>query len=266
MADYHAKKRLGQHFLTSSEILRRIADLILEDNPGQIVEIGPGQGALTDLLAASGANVTAVEFDRDMLSPLRRKFSGTDNVTIIGQDFLKFEPTRHGLERFTLAGNIPYNITSPVIDWCVANRRLINRSVLMIQREMADRLAARPGTRNWSPIAILTQLHFKIVSHFDVPPEAFDPPPKVMSSVISLIPSVAPDIPNYELFERVVRASFKQRRKQLVNNLVPRLFDNAKALIPILDKMGLDHKCRAEQLSTAQFLQLTETLVSCKLI
>lgn len=266
MARYHAKKSLGQHFLTSSDIVRRVADLILETKPERIVEIGPGQGALTLLLAESEAKITAVEFDRDMLAQLKRTFGETDSVTVIGQDFLKFDPSEHGLGRFTLAGNIPYNITSPVIDWCVTNRRYLDRVLLMIQREMADRLAASPQTRDWSPIAIFTQLHFKIVSHFDVPPEAFDPPPKVMSSVISLTPVESPDITNYDLFELVVRAAFKQRRKLLVNNLVPRLFEHDTALRSILGEMGFDRNCRAEQLSTAQFLQLTESLVSCKLI
>ena len=246
--------------------MRRIADLILVDKPEQIVEIGPGQGALTTLLAKSEAKITAVEFDRDMLSQLKRKFGETNNVSIVGQDFLKFDPTEHNLNRFTLAGNIPYNITSPVIDWCVTNRQFLSRVLLMIQREMADRLAASPKTKDWSPIAILTQLHFKIVSHFDVPSEAFDPAPKVMSSVISLTPVDSPDIPSYALFEQVVRASFKQRRKLLVNNLVPRLFEDASTLRSILNQLGFDSNCRAEQLSTAQFLQLTESLVSSKLL
>ena len=264
MAAYHAKKRFGQHFLTSSEVLSKIADLILGNKPDQIVEIGPGQGALTELLAESSAKITAVEFDRDMLARLTRKFDKSDNVSLVAQDFLKFDPNVSGLTRFTLAGNIPYNITSPVIDWCVTYRERINQAVLMVQREMADRLAAKPGGKNWSPIAILTQLHFDVTSMFDVPPEAFDPPPKVMSSVITLTPKEFPEISNYELFERIVRASFKQRRKLLSNNLVPHVIENEHDFLRILDEIGLDHKSRAEQLTTEHFLRLTDSVISRK--
>ena len=260
MTGYHPKKRLGQHFLVDRPVIDRIASLVLQDNPSHIVEIGPGQGALTERLVVSNGPVFGVEFDRDMLSRLKTKFADSANLVLIASDFLKFDPSAHALDRFTLAGNIPYNITSPVLDWCVAYRSRLERGVLMIQKEMADRVAASPGSKDWSPSALFTQLHFKVVAEFKVPATAFDPPPKVESAVITLTPIESPDIPDYPLFEAVVRASFKQRRKLLTNNLTPDLIPDSSILKEILSKMGLELTCRAEELTTKQFLRLTELI------
>ncbi len=259
MSGYRAKKRLGQNFLKSQSVIDQMIELI-DPGPGErIIEIGPGRGALTAALAASGANITAVEFDRDLIGYLTKLVGHYDNVEILNEDFLAYKPTFDG---FKLVGNIPYNITSPVVDWAVSHTDRIDRGYLMIQKEMAQRLASSPGSKDWSPIAILTQLHFDIATRFDVSPKHFQPPPSVVSTVIELIAKPTVEIADYDKFAELVRAAFSQRRKTLVNNLVPHLTEDRQMITGVIESLGLADRIRAEEISTAQFLELTELLVS----
>jgi 16S rRNA (adenine1518-N6/adenine1519-N6)-dimethyltransferase len=263
---YHAKKRLGQHFLISPEIVPKILGVI-DPKPGQaILEIGPGRGALTVPLAQSGAQVIAVEFDRDIMHYLSKLLKSFDNVKVINQDFLTFNPRKVGLEKFALVGNLPFNITSPVMDWVVKHRQMIDFACLMVQKEMAARLTASPKSKDWSPLSIFTQFHFEVNRCFDVSAEHFRPRPKVTSTVVKLTPKDAVPIKHPAQFEKVVRASFRRRRKLLVNNLVPEIIDTPQSAYEILHKLGWSEKCRAEELSIDQFLKLTERLVSCKIL
>lgn len=262
MAAYHPKMRLGQHFLTSTDIIDRIIAVINPTAGDIIVEIGPGRGALTLPLAESGAGLVAIEFDEDVIGHLRKLLKGRDNVRLINTDFLTFEPDPDRLGSFVLIGNLPYNITSPVMDWCYRHRESISRAVFMIQRELARRIAGRPGSRDWSPLSIFTQLWFDVRICFDVSPDAFQPPPEVTSSVIELTPRQAPDIPDYERFERLVRQAFVHRRKQLVNNLTPELVASIDEIHAILDNLGLKRSVRAEELSLEMFLTLTDRLIA----
>jgi 16S rRNA (adenine1518-N6/adenine1519-N6)-dimethyltransferase len=263
---YHAKKRLGQHFLISPEIVQKILDVI-DPKPGQaILEVGPGRGALTVPLAQSGAQVIAVEFDRDIMRYLTKLLKSYDNVEVINKDFLTFDPCDYGLEEFALVGNLPFNITSPVIDWAIKHRLMIDFACLMVQKEMASRLTASPKSKDWSPLSIFTQLHFEVTRCFDVSAEHFRPRPKVTSAVVKLTPKDAVPIEHPAQFEGVVRASFRRRRKLLVNNLVPEIIDTPQSAYEILHKLGWSEKCRAEELSIDQFLKLTKRLVSCKIL
>jgi 16S rRNA (adenine1518-N6/adenine1519-N6)-dimethyltransferase len=193
------------------------------------------------------------------LEKLTNQFS---NANVVNADFLKFEPDPERYPRFTLVGNIPYNITSPVIDWCIRFRDRIAQVVLMVQKELASRIASGPGGKDWSPLAIFTQLHFVADTCFDVAPSEFDPQPAVSSSVIQLAPrerSIPVDI---ESLDTVVRSAFKQRRKLLVNNLAAGTGVTADQIREALDHVGLDRKCRAEQVSIDSFLKLTDYLTS----
>lgn len=259
MGGYRAKKRLGQHFLKSQAIITRLVELIDPQKTDWIIEIGPGRGVLTSALAPSGAKITAVEFDSDLIGALSAKLSRHEDVEIINQDFLRFEPAGG---RFKLVGNIPYNITSPVVEWVVAHRDSVSRVYLMVQKEMAARLTSHPGTKDWSPIAIFTQLHFDIKRCFDIPPQDFSPSPKVVSSVIEFVrrESVAVAFPG--AFEKLVRLSFSHRRKTLLNNLVPHLTDDRQLISALVAALSLPESVRAEQLTVAQFLELTKLLVS----
>jgi len=266
MSALRPKKRLGQHFLKSPDIVRKILDLVRPQVGQIIVEIGPGRGALTLPLVASGAEVVAVEFDRDAARYLSRRLAKKSNLKVVNQDFLKFEPDRIGLTKFTLVGNLPFNITSPVIDWAINHHSMIERACFMVQKEMAARLCAAPNSKDWSPLSIFTQLHFEVVHCFDVAPEHFQPRPKVTSTVITLTPKVKILIKHSAQFEKVVRTSFRHRRKLLINNLVPDIISQAQAAREILRKLELSENCRAEQLTTAQFLTLTESLMTCNIL
>lgn len=256
---HRPRKRFGQHFLSDQKTLDRIVELIAATSNDTIVEIGPGEGVLTLPLVRTGAAVTAVEFDRDLIKPLEKKLVSFPNGRVIQQDFLAFEP-EPALGNFVLAGNIPYNITSPVIDWCIAHVARLRRVVLMVQREMGRRITAHAGTKDWSPLSILTQLYFDVTYAFEVPPSAFTPPPDVHSAVITLAPRA--DMPSVDVqrLDRLLRASFEHRRKLLVNNIVPDICPKADDLARYLTAIGARPDCRAEQVTIDQFITLTELL------
>lgn len=262
MPEYHAKKRLGQNFLTSEKVIRRIMELV-SPSPGQtIVEVGSGRGALTLPLAESGATLWAVEFDRDLIDHLDRILLDFKNVTVLPRDFLTFDPDQHLLQRFTLVGNLPYNITSPVIDWCVKYHDRIDHAFFMMQREVANRLTASPGSHDWSPISIITQLYFDLTCCFEVPPHAFTPVPDVISAFVELTPIPLRTDVDLAALNKVVRASFQQRRKQLVNNLVPNQIPDGESARRILQFLGFRETVRAEELSVDQFCRLTNHLAA----
>lgn len=260
MNGYRPKKRLGQNFLVSKDAIQRIIDLIQPTDSLPIVEIGAGRGALTLPLAQSGAIVGAVEIDTDLIGYLEKLLEDYPNCTILNQDFLTMDPSLARVEPFVLVGNLPYHISSPVIEWVVRHREFIRMACLMMQKEVADRLASSPGCKDWSPLAIFTQLYFDVESCFTVGAEAFRPAPKVTSAVIKMTPKPAIKVADPELFERIVRASFKQRRKLLVNNLVGEIVSGPEFLRSLLLKMDLPITIRAEQVSTEQFLTLVDEL------
>ncbi|MBU0985556.1 MAG: ribosomal RNA small subunit methyltransferase A [candidate division Zixibacteria bacterium] len=265
MAAYHAKKRLGQNFLKSEAVIRRIVETVSPDQHDTIIEIGPGRGALTLPLAASGAAIKAVEFDRDLIGYLTRLVRGFPNVEIINADFLTYRPDE-SLERFVLAGNLPFNITTPVVEWCAQYHGRIDRAVFMVQKELGERLAAHPGTRSWSALAVMTQLLFDVSHCFDVSARHFRPPPDVTSAVVELVPRFAAVGVSVDSLRQVVTASFRQRRKLLFNNLMPSLTTDTQGLSEVFEALSLAHTCRAEELSLEQFLNLTDHLTRRKLV
>lgn len=259
---YRAKKRLGQHFLISKETADRIAALAEPGSGKVVVEVGPGRGALTLPLARSGARVIAVELDRDLVGYLKALLRDFDDVTVLNQDFLAFDPNEHRLSQFVLVGNLPYNITSPVVDWIVQHRLLIPRAVLMVQREVADRLASKPGSKAWGPLGLLTQLHYHIEARLQVAAAHFRPRPQVGSTVVELT-RLAGRTPRPPVqLEEVVRWAFEHRRKMLTNNLLPHLGLEAAVLRRMLGDLGLAENVRAEQVTTEQFIALTERLLA----
>ncbi|MDF1545329.1 MAG: 16S rRNA (adenine(1518)-N(6)/adenine(1519)-N(6))-dimethyltransferase RsmA [bacterium] len=259
MPAYHAKKRLGQNFLKSENIIKQTIDLLEIESSDKIIEIGPGRGSLTIPLARTGASISGVEFDQDLQNYLKKLLGKFNNVEIIKQDFLEFEPPRGPIK---VIGNIPYNITSPVIDWLVAHREQIDRVVLMVQKEVAERVASSAGVRAWSPIAIFTQLAFRVRVAFEVPPSAFSPAPSVTSAVLLFTPRQPVEIADRELFEKLIRVAFKQRRKTLVNNLVPDIIRDSDAAKALFAQIGLAANVRAEQVTIEQFEALANLLHS----
>jgi 16S rRNA (adenine1518-N6/adenine1519-N6)-dimethyltransferase len=263
---YHAKKRLGQNFLKTDSVIDRVIGLVGPKPEDTIVEIGPGRGALTLPLTDSGATVWAVEFDRDLIGYLTALLRDRSNVKLIHDDFLNFDPAQVPSEHFKLVGNLPFNITSPVIDWCLRYLPRLSCAVLMVQRELGARIAASPGGKDWSPLSILTQMVFDVEQVFDVAPSNFHPRPEVTSTVLKLTPRAVarPELPAG--FERVVRASFRQRRKLLANNLGSEIDADHATLAAVLAESGLPGTARAEGISIDQFLTLTQALERHKLV
>lgn len=261
MTKHKPQKRFGQHFLSDQRTLDRIVALIAAQHSDVIVEVGPGEGVLTLPLAKSGARIVAVEFDRNLIRPLTSKLSAFPNASVHEQDFLDFVPDE-SLGQFALVGNIPYNITSPVIDWCTKYSDRLKRVVLTVQKEMAQRICGRPGSKDWAPISIFTQIAFDVTLEFEVPPTAFTPPPKVHSAVMSMTPRGTKPVVDMAKFDRVVRAAFEHRRKLLVNNLVPAIVPTSELHAEYLRKIGAREDSRAEQLSIEQFVRLSELLIS----
>lgn len=266
MSGYRPKKRLGQHFLVSTSAIQRITDLVDAQPDMTIIEIGAGRGALTLPLAASGAGITAVEIDRDLIGYVNKLLGERPNVKIINEDFLKLDPSSFPARPFVLVGNLPYQITSPVVEWLVRHRADVRFACLMMQKEVADRLAASPGCKDWSPLSIFTQLYFNVERCFDLARDCFRPRPNVTSSLVMIRPRPIVQLKHPDRFERLVRTAFRQRRKLLVNNLAPALAADADRLRTILAELDLPDNVRAEQLSIEQFITLSERLAALGLI
>ncbi len=258
MSGYRAKKRFGQNFLKSQDIIQKIIDAVHPQKKDRIIEIGSGRGAITLPLAESQATVTAIEFDNDLIGYLTKLLSKYPSVEIIHQDFLQYEPD---FKNYKLVGNLPYNITTPVIEWACNRHKEIESAFFMTQKEVALRLAAQPHTKDWSPLAIFTQLYFDVELLFNISPEHFSPAPKVESSLIKLLPRQNKNIRYPDIFEQVVRTAFSQRRKTLINNLTVSLIPKSDDNISILKECGLSDKVRAEQISLENFLKLTNLFV-----
>ncbi|MEA2031109.1 MAG: 16S rRNA (adenine(1518)-N(6)/adenine(1519)-N(6))-dimethyltransferase RsmA [candidate division Zixibacteria bacterium] len=265
MSGYHPKKQLGQNFLKSREIIERIVEIVAPHKDDSIIEIGPGRGSLTLPLAMSEATVTAIEFDKDIIGYLNKLLRKYPKTRVLNLDFLSFDPNEIGKGPHKLIGNLPYSITSPVLNWAITHQDVIQQAVFMVQKEVGLRVAASPGNKNWSPLSIFTQLNYSVCLCFDVPPEHFQPPPKVTSCVIELTPVRISAIPHRKLFEKVVRTVFRQRRKLLRNNLVPELLPDSDSAEMVIKQAGLPDNCRAEQVSIASFLDLTKHIAAISL-
>ncbi|MHB1327123.1 MAG: 16S rRNA (adenine(1518)-N(6)/adenine(1519)-N(6))-dimethyltransferase RsmA [Gemmatimonadales bacterium] len=258
-----AKKFLGQHFLSDPRILNRIA-AALPAGPGDaVLEIGPGKGALTAALLARGLAVTAIERDRDLIPVLQTRWP---DLALVEGDALEFDWSALMLAserpRWFVAGNIPYNITTPLIDRALMARPLPAAIVFLVQKEVALRLAAQPGTPDYGALSVGAQSTAVIERLFNVPAGAFHPPPKVDSAVVRLVPR-----PEHERsadqagFRRMVVGLFASRRKQLgraVRTLLD--LDSARAEA-LLAEVGLDSSRRAETLTVAEFRQLHERMI-----
>ena len=247
------RKRFGQHFLNDQMVIARIVET-LHPRPGEILcEIGPGRGALSDRLATLDNELHLVEIDRDLVPLLRKRYAAHNNIRIHEQDALTLAvETIHPAERVVLVGNLPYNISTALMIHLLAQRERIDRMVFMVQKEVALRLTALPGGKDYGRLTVMMNRVFESQFVFDVAPEAFTPPPKVWSSVVAFKPRPVPLGPTVDedAFSALVRQAFSQRRKTLRNAL--------KGLCPesLIEQAGLDPKVRPEQVSVESFVQL----------
>lgn len=265
---FRPKKGLGQHFLLDSRITGKILARAGFGVSDRVLEIGPGHGALTLPLARRVGQVVAVEKDRYLVESLQRRLSsaGLSNVTVINDDFLLFDFRKLAPEsskKIQIIGNLPYNITSPVLHKLIENRGLIARAVLMLQLEVAARLTASAGGKVYGAITLLVRYHAKAAPILEVSKEAFYPRPKVDSMVIELNfeePYPCGDV-NPEDFKRVVRGAFAHRRKTLINSLKGSFPAWSKEmLLKVMEECEIDPKRRAETLTVDQFLGLASAL------
>jgi 16S rRNA (adenine1518-N6/adenine1519-N6)-dimethyltransferase len=256
------RRALGQHFLRDVGIARAIVDLIAPTSSDLVVEIGPGDGALTGELARRAGHLIALEVDPELIARLRPRFPGVEIVDADARtwDYGTLAAPPGG--RVLIAGNLPYSVGKPILMALVEARTAIDTMALMLQREVAERVAAAPGSRVYGSLSVLTQLYCDVELALSVPPGAFRPPPKVESSVIRLnvrrAPRVALD--DERRFHVVVRAAFAQRRKTLANALSAGLGRPVDALREAAQSAGIDPGRRAETLTIFEFAELSRRL------
>lgn len=250
------RKRFAQHFLTQPSVARRIVELARLTPDDAVLEIGPGRAALTHLLAAAAARLWVVEIDRDLAENLRAEFAGRPGVHVVEGDVLEMdlEALLGAAAPVTVVANLPYNISTPVLMQLLSAPHLFRRMVLMLQREVAERVGSPPGSKAYGALSVMTQLVADVHIALHVPPAAFRPRPKVDSAVIVVEPRARPQVPPGEIgaVRRVVRAAFNQRRKQLANSMRT-LHPQAERL---LDRIGIDPRRRPETLAVDEFVEI----------
>ncbi|MEM9068783.1 MAG: 16S rRNA (adenine(1518)-N(6)/adenine(1519)-N(6))-dimethyltransferase RsmA [Myxococcota bacterium] len=255
---FRPSRRHSQNFLTSESVVHAIARATLRESPPLVVEIGPGVGTLTQALL-EGAKVIALEKDRRMLDVLRTEFADEANLQVVEGDATKLDlAALTDRAPCTVAGNLPYAITGAILRALVEQRSLVNRAVIMIQREVRDRLRAKEGTKAYGALSVFTQNAYDVSDVCSVPPRSFFPPPKVHSAVVALQPRSSPRATETTTFRNVVQAAFGQRRKTLRNSLRSR-FD-ADAVDAALARAEIDPKRRGETLSIESFGTLATLL------
>lgn len=261
-----ADKKLGQNFLIDAEVVRRIVEAAELTAENAVLEVGPGIGTLTQGLAESGAAVTAVELDSRLLPVLATTLEGYDNVRVVHGDILKVDIKETvGAEQFKVCANLPYYITTPIIFALLEKRLPMERLVAMVQKEVAVRMTAAPGGRDYGALSVAMQYYTEPEIAFIVPPSSFIPAPAVDSAVIVCKRRQQPpvDIVDEELFFRVVKASFSLRRKMLSNSLKNMGIDAAR-VGRWLTLAEIDGKRRAETLSLQEFAALTNSFAESK--
>lgn len=250
-----AKKHLGQHFLHDRHVIQKLIAAIQPKTDDAMVEIGPGRGALTFPLLAHLNKLYAIEFDRDLVPALQEH--GGPNLELIQSDVLKVDfralARTIGCSQLRIAGNLPYNISTPILFHLLQYKEVIQDMYFMLQKELVERIVAPPGSKTYGRLSVMVQIYCEAHALFTIPPGAFSPPPKVDSMILCLRPYVQPrfDIKDMAIFEQVVKLAFQARRKTLKNAL--------KTLSSLTLPEALCNK-RAEELSPTDFVQISNSI------
>ena len=259
------RPKLGQHFLTDARYCSRVADALDLRPDDFVIEVGPGHGTVTGLLASRARGVAAIEVDPGLVDELRQKFQQTPNVEIIHRDVLITDfgeiCRRHHVSRCVVFGNLPYYITSPIIHHVMAFAGQVGAMGLLVQREVADRLVAQPGTRDYGYLTVYTRLYSSARIVLQIPPGAFSPPPKVHSAFVRFemrAGKQSMSLGDKEEFLRFLKQSFAYKRKKLLNCLAP--VYPRQAVVSQLERLKLPLGVRAEQLSLEQLVAMFSSL------
>ena len=255
---HRARKRFGQNFLQDQGIIHRIARAVHATDKDHIVEIGPGQGALTTDILAGGCQLDAIELDRDLIPILQQQFSEQPRFHLHQGDALTFDFSSlvKGEEKLRVVGNLPYNISTPLIFRLLDQHEMIQDMHFMLQLEVVNRLAASPGSKSYGRLSIMAQYYCDIHSLFEVPPEAFSPRPKVQSAIVRLTPYKQPPHPakNIKTLQALLRTCFNQRRKTLRNSLKNDLSSDQ------MEALNINPSARPETLSLKQFVNMSNSI------
>ena len=255
MSSHRARKRFGQHFLVDTAVVDAILQAIRPAGGDTLVEIGPGLGAITAPLLAQAGQLHLIELDRDLARSLRQRYANAPTVVVHEADALHFDFAKLG-DGLRIVGNLPYNISTPLLFHLLDYRGQIIDMHFMLQQEVVDRMAAGPGSRAYGRLGIMLGCFFQIEKLFSVEPLAFDPPPKVMSAIVRLVPLPAGsyDIRNVSRLSELVATAFSQRRKT-VRNALRQIADES-----LLESVGIDPRLRPEAIAIAEYVRLANTL------
>jgi len=255
MSQHQARKRFGQHFLTDESVVDAIVRAIAPARGDHVIEIGPGLSALTRPLLDRLDRLTAVEIDRDLAARLRRQYPA-ERLEVVEADALTVDFAAFG-DGLRVVGNLPYNISSPLLFHLMGAAEQVRDQHFMLQREVIDRMVAEPGSADYGRLSVMLQSRYRMEKLFDVPPEAFDPPPRVVSAVVRMAP-LPPERPrprSEAAFEQVVARAFSQRRKML-----RRVLADWAPQVP-WEALGIAPTARAEEVPVAAFIGLADALV-----
>ncbi len=260
----HPNKKLGQNFLCNEGILKKIIEVSGIDQHDTVLEIGPGLGALTSLLLEKSPSVTAVEIDSGLYNYLKEKFPVTVNFNLIHADFLKQEPGAQFGNTFTkVIANLPYYCSSEIL-FQLAVKYEIQKIFVMLQKEMAERITAKPGTKTYGALTVTLGLYYETSNLFNIDKRSFYPEPEVSSSFIQLVKKedTGLDKDETELFHKIVKSAFWARRKTLMNSLPesPHFSPGRETVRTVLSQLNIDENSRAETLSVNNFIDITKKI------
>lgn len=254
MKPHRPRKRFGQHFLHDAGVVGRLVSAIRPSADDHIIEIGPGEGVLTGPLLESGARVTAIELDRDLAAALPERLGLPERLEVLQADVLEVDLSALAQGSVRVVGNLPYNISTPIMFHLFEWRDSIADMHFMLQKEVVDRMVAQPGSKQYGRLSVMAAFHCRMERLFTVPPGAFRPPPKVDSAIIRMVPRTLDEATLERLpqLEEVVRRAFGQRRKTL-RNALKGLLDEKQ-----IEAAGIDPTARAETISLEEFLNLVD--------
>ena len=252
---HKARKRFGQNFLHDHNVIENIVANLQIESGDHIVEIGPGKGALTGSILIPGVPLDIIEIDRDLVALLKQKFEAHENLRIISADALQFDfsSLQKNNEKLRIIGNLPYNISTPLLFHLFENFSCIKDMHFMLQKELVDRICADPGTKKYGRLSVMSQFYCSVEPLFEVAPESFTPSPKVISAIVKLTPHSQPPVQVESLthFNKVVRTAFSQRRKTLRNSLKSLISEEK------IRALSIDPGVRAESISLNDFAKLS---------